>query len=403
MNLYLVDNQFKPLPEWLLNNKGLIKIISSLETDGGVVKLIGGAVRAIIRNEKKPENIDLVTDLTPDKIIKCLQKSKIKFFSTNMKYGIITAIFLDEKVEISTLRIDLKTFGRQANVKFSDSWLEDAKRRDFFLNAVYMDFSGNIYDPLNGIDDLKKGQVRFIGSALKRISEDYLRMLRYVRFSSFYKNRKVNGDDISAIKANIRNVSKLSKERIINELKSIFIDRDQSLIAAKIMRKTSLDKACFQSKFNTNNLNFIDDTGIEVDWLIRIFSLTYDNEDVLKKYPLSNKERKYWNEINRSLSKDDIKKLLSKNWKVKAYQIGKFAALKLALALMNNIKISNRIRELLDYNPPTFPVKAKHLIEKGFKPGKKLGKKLLQLEKIWCNSNFSLNKNNLLNFINEDI
>ena len=184
MNLSLVDNQFKHLPEWLLNNKGLIKIISSLETDGGVVKLIGGAVRAIIRNEKKPENIDLVTDLTPDKIIKCLRKSKIKFFSTNMKYGIITAISLDEKVEISTLRIDLKTFGRQANVKFSDSWLEDAKRRDFFLNAVYMDFSGNIYDPLNGIDDLKKGQVRFIGSALKRISEDYLRMLRAIRFSN---------------------------------------------------------------------------------------------------------------------------------------------------------------------------------------------------------------------------
>ena len=403
MSITLAKNIYKNLPLWFLQNKGLEKIISCIESDGGTVKIVGGAIRAILRNETKPENIDLVTDLVPNKIIKCFNKNQIKCIPTGIKYGTITAISYAEKFEITTLRIDLKTYGRHAKIEFSDSWLEDAKRRDFTINAIYMDFAGNIFDPLNGLGDLKKDQVKFIGSAEKRISEDYLRMLRYVRFSSVYNKGKINEKYIISIKRNIRNIAALSRERVINELKIIFNDKDRSMYAAKIMKKTTLDQACFQTKFNLNNLKFINKSGIELDWLSRICSLTYNFEDPLVKYPLSKKQRKYWNELRIKLCEEDIKTLLSKNWKLKAYKIGKFAAIKLTFATINNIKVFKRIKEIQKFNIPVFPVKAKNLIEKGLKPGRNIGEKLIRLERIWCDSNFSLSKSELLNHIDDDM
>ena len=117
------------------------------------------------------------------------------------------------------MRKDVKTDGRHAQVQFTKRWEEDSLRRDLTINAIYADIHGRIFDPLNGIDDLKNGKVKFIGNAPERIQEDYLRILRYFRFFANYSKFEHEPDIIKAIKQNINGINKISNERIFDELK----------------------------------------------------------------------------------------------------------------------------------------------------------------------------------------
>ena len=127
----------------------------------------------------------------------------------------------DNKFEITSLREDISTDGRHAEVKFSKDWKKDASRRDFTINAIYSDREGNLFDPFNGKKDLENGYIKFIGEPDKRIKEDYLRILRYLRFYSNYSKHHHDTDVIKKIKINIGGISKLSKERLFDELKKI--------------------------------------------------------------------------------------------------------------------------------------------------------------------------------------
>ena len=111
------------------------------------------------------------------------------------------------------------TDGRHAHVRYSKDWKKDAARRDFTINSIYSDYDGNLFDPYNGKDDIEKGKINFIGHPDKRIQEDYLRILRYVRFFSNYSKQKHDADTIKSIRVNLHGISQLSKERLIDELK----------------------------------------------------------------------------------------------------------------------------------------------------------------------------------------
>ena len=145
------------------------------------LRFVGGCVRKIL-SEEAIDDIDLATNANPDLILKILNKNNINYYSTGIKHGTITALIKDKKFEITSLRKDVQTDGRFAEVEFTDDWYEDASRRDFSINSIYSDINGNLYDPFNGVNDLKKGLVKFIGNAEDRIKEDYLRILRYIRF-----------------------------------------------------------------------------------------------------------------------------------------------------------------------------------------------------------------------------
>ena len=149
------------------------------------VRFVGGCVRKSISGDNI-DDIDLATILKPDEIKKKLNKENIKVIDTGISHGTVTAIINKKKFEITTLRKDLSTDGRHAEVTFTSDWKEDALRRDFTINAIYADIQGRIFDPLNGISDLQKGIVKFIGTPDERIQEDYLRILRYFRFFTQY-------------------------------------------------------------------------------------------------------------------------------------------------------------------------------------------------------------------------
>ena len=153
------------------------------------IRYVGGCIRKVIQKEIV-DDIDLATNLSPQQVCEALKKNNINYYKTGVEHGTITAVIDDYKFEITSLREDIKTDGRHAEVRFSTDWKKDASRRDFTINSIYSDIEGNLFDPFNGKEDLENGVVKFIGDPEQRIKEDYLRILRYLRFHLGYSKHK---------------------------------------------------------------------------------------------------------------------------------------------------------------------------------------------------------------------
>src|SRR6478736_2088371 len=162
--------------------RGMKRVLDALGADEGLTRYVGGAVRDDLLG-LPISDIDLATRLTPDEVVRRLEKARIKAVPTGIDHGTITAISDGHPFEITTLRRDVSTDGRRATVAFTDDWKEDAARRDFTINALSADpRNGEIFDYFDGLDDLEARRVRFIGDPLQRIAEDHLRILRFFRF-----------------------------------------------------------------------------------------------------------------------------------------------------------------------------------------------------------------------------
>ena len=136
------------------------------------IRYVGGCIRKIIK-EEQVDDIDLATNLNPNQVCDALKSNNINFYETGIEHGTITAVIEDYTFEITSLREDIKSDGRHAEVKFTTDWKKDASRRDFTINSIYSDLDGNLFDPFNGKNDLEKGVVKFIGDPEQRIKEDY--------------------------------------------------------------------------------------------------------------------------------------------------------------------------------------------------------------------------------------
>ena len=176
----------------------IIKLDKVFKNNKHEMRIVGGAVRDIALG-KSPKDIDFATDATPDEMMEILDKAGIRHKPTGLEHGTITAILDNEPFEITTLRADTETDGRHAKVEFVKSWKEDAKRRDLTYNAMSMDIEGNVYDYFGGMDDLQDKVSKFVGDAEERITEDYLRILRYFRFQGRPSKPTWDGDTLEAI------------------------------------------------------------------------------------------------------------------------------------------------------------------------------------------------------------
>jgi tRNA nucleotidyltransferase (CCA-adding enzyme) len=160
----------------------LLKLAKLFKDNQYEIRVAGGAVRDILLGII-PHDVDFATTATPEQVKHMLTKAKIRMINSNgEKHGTITArVDNTENFEVTTLRIDVTTDGRHAIVEYTQNWQLDANRRDLTINALFLDFEGTVYDYFNGIDDLKHRRIRFVGDAVQRICEDYLRILRYFR------------------------------------------------------------------------------------------------------------------------------------------------------------------------------------------------------------------------------
>ncbi len=378
------------------------------------LKLVGGCVRKLI-TEEKIDDMDIAINIEPEKIKKVLVEQKIKFVETGITHGTITVLINDFKFEITSLRKDLSTDGRHAKVEFTSNWEQDAQRRDFTINAIYSDISGEVYDPLNGIEDLKNGIIKFIGDPNQRIQEDYLRILRYLRFYTQYNKNKFHDEiAIKAIKRNLDGLAKISKERILEELfKMMKLNNFSKLFEDEFCRFIIL--SILPQLRNYNRIKILNKISYkikkQIDKILLLSILIVDETDncnfFLYKYQLSNEDKKRILFIKNSFKNYSKQYLYSKKNLLKlTYLSDKSSVIELLIFLIfvNPKKISN-IENLIDYikekTIPEFPINAKFLKEEfNFLEGKQLGDALKKLEKQWIDNGFKIDKGNVKSLLN---
>ena len=393
----------------LKNNKGVNKIFGAINNynETSEIRYVGGCVRKIL-NDEKTDDIDLATNLTPDQVKQCLDKNQIKFFETGIEHGTITAVIDDQNFEITTLRKDVKTDGRHAVVEYTTNWKEDSLRRDFSINSIYSDLDGNLYDPNSGHKDLNVGIIKFIGDPETRIKEDYLRIIRYLRFYTEYSKIDHEINIIKIIKKNIEGLGKISKERQFNELKKI-LKLDNFLKLFKNKTSCELFSLVFPQLKNFKKLSKLSKPQEKIlknKSLYFVISFLVidetDNSDYfVYKYNLPNELKDKINFLkNNSLNKDSTKIFNKKDLQKIFYYEGKSSTIDLIDFNLLYFKQSKKLSELKTYfeklDKPEFPIKAQLLInDYGLKEGRELGQKLKNLEMKWIENNFNLSKKDM--------
>ena len=377
------------------------------------IRYVGGCIRKII-NKEKIDDIDLATNLGPRQVCQILEKNNINYFESGIEHGTITAVTDKYRFEITSLRKDISTDGRHAKVEFSNDWKEDALRRDFTINSIYSDRDGNLFDPFNGKKDIENGIIKFIGDSDKRIKEDYLRILRYLRFFLNYSKQPHNLEIIKKLRMNIGGISKLSKDRLLDELKKI--------IKINILEKLTKDKLSLDliltifpelknikifSNLNSSNKDFLQQQDF-IFLLSLIISDDTDNVDYfIYKFNISKKDQKRIKIIDDFYKeKKNIKTFSKNNMNKVFYYSGKQAAIDiLNHRVIKSKKVDQTLKELIKYyekiEVPKMPVSADLLMKKyKIRKGKQLGEKLKIIEEQWVKNNFHISDQEVGNLVN---
>jgi poly(A) polymerase len=234
----------------LLSNPKLQKLTESLGQKN--IRLVGGCVRDAAIGHSV-HDIDIATVLLPDTVMDLARNFGLKAIPTGLKHGTVTIVVDHQPFEVTTLRRDLKTDGRHAEVSFTDDWVEDAARRDFTMNAMSLSLSGELFDPFSGMSDAQSGTVRFVGDTANRIREDYLRILRYFRFQSEVGNIPMEPSILATVREHRAGLDQLSGERIWQEFKKTLVGKNVlNVIGA--MEKTGVLRQLFGSETSIQTL-----------------------------------------------------------------------------------------------------------------------------------------------------
>jgi len=379
------------------------------------VRFVGGCVRKALAGENI-DDIDLATSLEPQEVKKRLSQANITTIDTGISHGTVTAILNNKKFEITTLRKDISTDGRHAKVQYTLNWEEDSFRRDFTINAIYVDMEGRIYDPQNGISDLKNGKIKFIGSSKERIQEDFLRILRYLRFFTQYSKSKHEHETIQSIKQYINGLNKISKERIFDELKKIlslknvydlFLNEESKEIITKIFPQFKY----FARLENFNNLDKKLKTEYDYQTILSLLILdsTDDWEFFCYKHKTSNNIRDKFKYISKNLedlkfnkfySEENLKKLIYFADKEMVKDILLFAKCKSKKA--KHVNLEKLLKYINTCKIPKFPISGNDLKKHGYTSGRELGKKLKLLEEKWIKNNFNIDQKYVEKFLKKN-
>ena len=398
----------------LSQNNSLKKIFSAINNFSEIseIRFVGGCIRKII-NKEMTDDIDLATNLKPDEVCKALRNNNINYYESGIEHGTITALIEDKKFEITSLRKDVATDGRHAKVEFSLDWKEDASRRDFTINAIYADKDGNIFDPFNGKKDIEEGVINFIGECEERIKEDYLRVLRYVRFYLNYSKKPHDLKIIKIIRKNLGGVASLSSERLLDEFKK--------LVTLDNLQKLFKDQNCLEliqlifpqfkkiDIFKSPN-QYIKNFFSKTDFIFILSLLVIDETDnadyFLYKFKLSKKDQKRLKFIdNFYKQKINNKFYTEKNLNKLLYFQGRQSVIDIInFYLFNSKKVDKKLIKFIEiFNNktiPTLPIGAKLLMSKYNLPeGKSLGEKLKKIETIWVDNNFKISEKQIQNIV----
>ncbi len=386
----------KKKTDWL-QNKFLQDVVHALGAEN--IRFVGGAVRDSILG-RPVTDIDAATSHLPETVMALLAEAGIKAIPTGIDHGTVTAVRDGRTIEITTLRLDVQTDGRHAEVAFTDSWQADAERRDFTMNAIYLGADGTLYDPVDGLRDLRAGRVRFIGDAAARIQEDALRILRYFRFYTWYGHTELDNEALAACQSYGHLLEALSGERIRQELIKLLsapnpVDGWQGVLEAKLERHLpscpddteKLQAVCQAEAFY----------GLKPNALLRLAALfSFDKEkveQVIHSLKFSNKDQKLFAAFSEAAHAPAVAN--EKSLRQMIYGYGRDYAAAHVLTVLG--EGHQPLMALVQNWPiPSFVLKGSDLIARGVQPGPALGIALKAREKHWVDSDFSLTKDQLL-------
>ena len=383
------------------------RVFAALEDSGVETRAVGGAVRNTLLGRPVTE-IDLATTALPEQVMALARKAGLKVVPTGIEHGTVTVIADGTPFEVTTLRRDVETFGRHATVAFTENWEEDARRRDFTLNALYAGSDGTVFDPLGGYEDVLAGRVRFIGDAEARIKEDYLRILRFFRFNAYYGKGPF---DAAGLQASVRlrgGMAQLSAERIAGEVRRILAAPeakraiealfDYGLLVAVLGGVPRLERF--------KRLVAIEAAaGRSGDAVLRLAALAVfvaeDADRVAARLHLSNAERAVLalgagDHAESGLPEEDAAKRL-------LYRLGAIdysAVVMIAWADAGAAPGDRSWREALTlserWQAPVFPLKGSDLAALGKVEGPALGALLRRLEAEWVADGFAADRDRLM-------
>ncbi|OYQ35280.1 poly(A) polymerase [Niveispirillum lacus] len=251
-----------PGPIGLMAGTAARRVMQSLMRTGQEARFIGGCVRDAILGIQATD-IDIATPLPPDEVMRRLRQDGIRVIPTGIEHGTVTALTEGSSFEITTLRRDVETDGRHAVIAFTDNWLEDAGRRDFTFNAMSLTPEGELYDPFDGVRDLKSGRVRFIGQSRERIAEDVLRILRFFRFHARFGQGRPDPDAVAACTTMAPLLPSLSGERVQQEVMKI-LAQDRMVEVWRLMIDCGVVAQILPQATNITRLAALD----RLEWLV---------------------------------------------------------------------------------------------------------------------------------------
>jgi len=385
----LTDKQRRHF-EWL-EAPHLKKIIDALESvEPGSARYVGGCVRDSLLGVS-PKDVDIATLLPPEKVVSALQTAGLGAVPTGIDHGTITAIVDHQGVEVTTLRADVSTDGRRATVAFTRDWVMDAQRRDFRLNAIYLTPDGRLFDPVGGMGDIAAKQVRFIGEAEQRIKEDYLRILRFFRFTA----RLSEGFDATGLAACAKlkdGIHRLSAERIGAETMAI-LSLPRAMMALEVMEKTCVLMEIWSAPAAIENVKRLKDIAPEATAPVVLAVLFgVDGDGVGAKLRLSNAEKairtkalKGAEQISPGLGEAEIRVLI--------YKLGKdvFHDAIVVACARGDLEATEykRMLSLADaWTPPEFPISGRHLLAAGVSAGPEVATLLSEVERQWIDEGY---------------
>lgn len=374
--------------DWI-KDSGAQQVCALLTDAGYQVYFVGGCVRNDLIGVEITD-LDMSTDARPTKVIELAEAAGLRALPTGIDHGTVTIVINHIPYEITTYRKDVQTDGRRAVVAFSDKIEDDARRRDFTMNALYADASGQIIDPLGGLPDLHARRVRFIDDAGERIREDYLRTLRFFRFYAWYGDETagIDADGLAAVSANLDGLESLSKERVGSEMLKILSAADPAPAMASMAQSGVLARVLPGADVSKLAVLVHLEQGYPTDPIRRLGLL--GGQDVDKALRLSKKEAKRLEDLRDGIgSTTGLGEL--------AYKLGADAALSIALlraATFETLPPDGFEQDIAAGASASFPIKPADLMPEF--AGPELGSQLRKLEARWIESGFSLTREDLL-------
>ena len=427
-------------------DKNIQIIFNIVKSANAKAWIVGGAIRDYLINQEIYD-IDFVINIDINLFLENINKKNIKINATNIKYKTISIILNNKEYQITSFRKDLISFGRSAFVDFTHTLYEDAKRRDFTINALYLDEKGNLIDPFGGYKDIVNKKLRFIGDPICRIDEDHLRILRFCRFCGSFPIIDIDKNLKEKIIKKANKISILSNMRIRNELYKILMAKNFELCLSMLV-ELELDKYILK-KFNKSNkiykhggfitkdfkiVNYIKAHGLnminceKLDLISTVMPHLYNLENcavIIKRFELNKRKIKFLNFI-KQLKNNDLrvnqnimKKFTSKEielyilkliWKYrcKINKVNKgffmkdripFNWYKFGLLHVLPIEIIKQI-DLFNLEWPIFTLtkkKIQNLQDKTY--FKNIDDLIFKAEDFWVNNNFNSSPENILNFL----